>query len=239
MKNHLIATALLILTIVTTGCINNCPTNTCKGTPAKEKSLADYWAFYEAKDPCANDRACSIEEKRAYALLGYKAAKCVGLTPTDPKTGLTALETPIKYLPKGPSYKCPEGTCSATAPCPIDTYSNGVKRTSTEEPSLHSHTGYLLTAFDTSAGPRFVILKADEEFEPGVSFNEAAGTYESVAKTISEGEGNIAVFLTAFPLIETENNLTARLPNDFDVKHIRSIAEKLGKRGQLLFKKWN
>ena len=199
MKNHLIATVLLILTIVTTGCINNCPTNTCKGTPAKEKSLAAYWTFYEAKDPCANGRSCSIEEKRAYALLGYKAAKCVGLTPTDPKTGLTALETPIKYLPKGPSYKCPEGTCSATAPCPIDTYSNGAKRVSTEEPSLHSHTGYLLTAFDTSAGPRFVILKADEEFEPGVSFDEAAGTYESVAKNNFRRRRKYCCFSYSFP----------------------------------------
>ena len=140
-----------------------------------------------------------IEEKNAYALLGYKAAKNMGLVPVDPGTGLTAAETPVKYLPKGKPYKCPEGTCSATAPCPIDTYSNGEKTVTTSEPSLHSQTGYLLTAFDTPTGPRFVILKADEEFQPGVTFEEAAGTYESVARTIAEGEGNIAVFLTAFP----------------------------------------
>ncbi len=239
MKKYLLITVLAAILTLSSGCINNCTTNSCKGTPENEKSLTDYWAFYEAKDPCANGRSCSIEEKQAYALLGYKAAKNIGLVAVDPKTGLSAIESPIRHLPKGPAYKCPEGTCSATAPCPINTYSNGSTTVETSEPSLHSQTGFLLTAFDTEVGPRFVILKADEEFEPGITFEEAAGTYESVAQTIAAGEGNIAIFLTAFPLVETENNLSARLPNDFDVKHIRSIAEKLGKKDQLLFRKWN
>ncbi len=234
----------LLLTIVSvlilSGCAVNCTDNSCSTeVPAKEKSLAAYWAFYEANDPCANGRTCSVEEKKAYAVLGYKASKCMGMTPVDPATGLTALETPVKYLPKGKPYMCPADTCSATAPCPITTFNNGHSTVETTSARAATQTGYLLTAFDTAEGPRFVILKADEEFEPGTTFAEAAGTYESVARTIAEGEGNIAVFLTAFPLVETDNTLTARLPNDFDVKHIRTIAEKLGKKDKLLFKTWN
>lgn len=240
MKKYLYFTLFSVILITLNGCTTQCPTNTCKATPDKEKNLSDYWAFYNAKDPCEGGRTCSVEEKRAYTLLGYKAAKSRGLVPIDPKTGLTAIETPIKLHAKGAPYKCPEGTCSATVPCPTGSSQEVcAAQTLSTGPSLHSETGYLLTAFDTTVGPRFVLLKADEEFEPGVTFAEAAGTYESVGKEIAEGKGNIAVFLTAFPLVETDDRLTARLPNDFDVEHIKSVAEKHGKKGQILFRKWN
>ena len=62
MKKYLLIS--IISTLFIAGCGVNCNTGSCPQTPGKERSLADYWAFYEAKDPCADGRACSNRRKK-------------------------------------------------------------------------------------------------------------------------------------------------------------------------------
>ena len=236
---------ILITVISVTGCsgvTTPAPQKKAKGQQS-EKTFSDYWAFYNAKDPCANGRKCNIAEKSAYFRLAQEAAKRAGMVPLDPKYGRPALECPIEVI-QGPDYKCPDGTCSPllSGCSSYETEDGEEEQTCAVEPQQpvqHSQTGFLLTAFDTDSGTKFVILKAEEQFEPEVRFEDVAGNYESVAQTIAAGEGNVAVYLTAFPLVETELTAKSRIPNDFDVKHIRVIAEKMGKKGRLVFRKWN
>lgn len=218
MKNFILVVVAILGVVILTGCSCNTgckKSNSCSGKPMlcteNGASMSECLEFISMKDPCADGRACSIEEKKRYAELGQKCAMRMGMVPINPKTCKPEIENPI-VVTVDSSQGCPPSVCDAGG------YAYSAK-------AQMDKSGFLLTVYDTEKGPKYVLLKADEKFDASVKFNEVAKSSVEIAKIINGMNGKVAVYLTAFPLIVPENSEKSRQPNEAEIKELKLLTK--------------
>lgn len=196
-----------------------CGTYKCvKGT---EKMCVSCTDFYKAPDPCA-DGVCTTAERAAYARLGNECAKNLGMIPISPKYGVPAVDCPVEFSVDTNSI-CPPGCSEVTG----------------QENGQTAQAGFLMTAFDTPQGTRFVMVEADRDYDPKVDFSQVASDLSGVAQRLQTSSGTVAVYLTEFPLINSVQGQTSRQPKESEIELIRQSLAGMGKTSeQIKFVRW-
>lgn len=207
-----------ILLGLATFMLAGCECNTC---PKEENSCTACLKFYQAEDPCT-DGKCNATERESYARLGYACADKLGMVPLSPRYNLPAIDCPVTYSVDKEAL-CPP-TCAE-----LGENANYVA----------AESGFLMTAFDTAAGTRFVMVEADKQYNPQINFADAASDMNGVAHRLQSSIGSVAVYLTEFPLVNAPQGQTSRQPKESEVEMIRQSLASLGKSSaQVQFVRW-
>ena len=202
--------------LLAAGC--GCGTGSC--TDTRKDKCGKCLEFYHTEDPCKDGRKCTPEEKANYTALGTACAAKWGMVPIDPKYKLPAAECPVEFTTK--MEPCPP-SCSEI---------NG------KEPAL-AQAGFLITAFDTPAGTRYVMIGTENQFDPAAKLDAVGKGISAVAQELKASQGEVAVYLTEYPLISTGDGERSRQLNDSEVELIRQSAAGMGKPlSELKFVRW-
>ena len=241
-----IALTLCCLVLVCSGCRSNCESGcqaSCGGRPAcdsgcsSEKScrnidgcscenIAKCWKetccyqFLQTPSPLGN-RSVPAAQKIAYAKLGYQCAMDKGMVPLSPRFGVPALDCPwIRSIDPIEKTVCPT-SCTNCAPVV------------TERPTER---GYLLTAFDTPRGTRYVMIEAERDFSPATTLRDVEKDFNNLVETLRGLDGKVVVYLTSFPLITPRSNETSRVLRDLEINSFKSALQE--KAGNVSFVNW-
>lgn len=210
-----------IFGMLLTGCCTTC----AKPAPGCGKfispNMCDCIDFISEPDPCA-DGTCSAREREEYFLKGYACAKKLGMVPLSPKYGKPALECPVEYVVDA-NVVCPP-RCAAPEK---------------EVVVSQQRKGFLFTAYDTPAGVKYIMVEAEQKFNPETKFEDVALDMSGVAQKVKEINGTVAVYSTEFPLITPPANMTSRLPTELEISDIKQQSKLLGKAGdEMIFIRW-
>jgi len=208
-----------VLGLMLTGC--NCSKKECNSCGKfVSASMCDCMDFINTPDPCA-DGTCSAKEREQYFFKGYACAKKLGMVPVSPKYGLPAIECPV------------ERTIDANSTCPPACEGKPEMIVS------DARTGFLFTAFDTPAGVKYILIEADQKFNPEIKFTEVAMDMSQVAEKVSTTKGTVAVYSTEFPLVTPPEGMESRLPSELEVSDIKQQIKLMGKKSdEMLFIRW-
>lgn len=167
------------------------------------------------------DKNASAEAKIAYAKLGYRCAKARGMVPLSPRFGVPALDCPwIRSVDPEDSAVCPT-SCAGCGPMV------------SEKPIER---GYLLTAFDTPRGTRYVMIEAERDFSPAATLADVEKDFGNLVETLRGLDGKIVVYLTSFPLVTPRGNETSRVLRDLEINSFKSALQE--KAGNVSFVNW-
>lgn len=196
-------------------CIQKSKCNPCR-SDCVDKTFC--YVFMHSENPLGNPQA-SAAEKIAYAKLGYECAKDKGMVPLSPRFGVPALDCPwIRSV-------------DTTAVCPAPCSSCGP--VITEKPTER---GYLLTAFDTPRGTRYVMIESERDFSPTTTLTDVEKDFNNLVETLRGLDGKVVVYLTSFPLITPRNNETSRVLRDLEINSFKSALQE--KAGNINFVNW-
>ena len=186
----------------------NCWKNTC------------CYQFLRTPSPLGNP-AVPAAQKIAYAQMGYRCAMDKGMVPVSPRFGVPALDCPwIRSVDPVEKTVCPT-SCTDCGPVV------------TERPTER---GYLLTAFDTPRGTRYVMIEAEREFSPATTLQDVEKDFNNLVETLRGLNGKVVVYLTSFPLITPRSNETSRVLRDLEINSFKSALQD--KAASVSFVNW-
>ncbi|GHT02780.1 hypothetical protein FACS1894139_01610 [Planctomycetales bacterium] len=176
--------------------------------------------FYQLADPfAASATPATPAAKIAYAQTGYQCARRQGLVPLSPRFGVPALDCPWtrsvdEDLP--PQFAAAYGGVHPAAP------SAALAPVAALQPSAPNERGYLLTAYDTPRGVRYVIIEAERNFNATATLLEVEKDFPALVRALRNLTGRAVVYLTNYPLIAGGGNATSRVLQDAEIAGLKN-----------------
>lgn len=199
-----------------------CPPKRCNLCPTKKQCQDACFAFYRMDNPLGDKSACP-QQKITYARLGYQCADKKGMVPISPRFGLPAIDCPwIRSTGDLTEQTCPS-LCA------------GTKQPIVTEAPIEQ--GFLLTAFDTPRGTRYVMIEAERDFSPQTRLVDVEKDFAGLTETLNNISGKAVIYLTNYPLITPKIGESSRSLRELEINGLKNAISK-EKQNELSIVNW-
>jgi hypothetical protein len=104
-------------------------------------------------------------------------------------------------------------------------------------PALQStERGYLLTAYDTPRGVRYVIIESDRDFSPVAKLTDVEKDFSALVSALERLQSRSVVYVTDYPLIAANGRAAPRILREAEINGLKSALQ--GRAANINFVNW-